>query len=83
MTGGEEALLEGDEEFVGVPTPTKPEIATVSPSRMTDTASSGLTIFPSISLAIDQPLEHGVADDALALRADIDPDMPAGQRQLG
>src|SRR4051812_19552107 len=72
----------------GVPMPTKPETATVSPSRTSATASAADTIlFLSMAGAalgpLRQPLRDARAEQPLRLAADEDADMPARQRKLG
>ena len=71
----------------GVPMPTKPETATVSPSRMTATASSGRNdlVCGHAPHAYGRSPSHSAIPgrEALRLAADEHADVAAGQRELG
>src|SRR5215213_1922379 len=72
----------------GVPMPTKPEVQTVSPSRMTATASSAETILwvnmrgGRILVVLGQPVRNAGAQQPLRLAADEHADMATGKRKL-
>ena len=79
-------LLQSHEDGIGVLTPTKPEVATMSPGRTIATASAALTPChaPACSrcsaVAPSQPVDDPPADDALRLAGDEHADMPARYR---
>src|SRR3954469_5753283 len=72
----------------GVPMPTNPEVHTVSPSRITATASSGETILcvsmlrSRVLVVLGQPVRNPGTQQPLRLTAHEHADMAAGQRQL-
>src|SRR5918993_4132879 len=78
----------------GVPTPTNPEVATVSPCRTIATASStgtillldsdiGLPACSALGLVIGKPVRDAGTEQLLRPPADEDAHMPARERQLG
>src|SRR3954471_1455004 len=72
----------------GVPIPTKPEVQTVSPSRITATASSAETILFAnmavgpLGVGPGEPVRDPGAEQPLRPAADEHADVAAGQRQL-
>src|SRR3954462_2889991 len=72
----------------GVPMPTNPEVHTVSPSRITATASSGETILcvsmlrGRVVVVLGQPVRDARAQHALRLAAHEHAHMAAGKRKL-
>src|SRR3954471_22450247 len=72
----------------GVPMPTNPELHTVSPSRITATASSAETILcvcmvrGRVVVVLGQPVRNAGAQQPLRLAAHEHAHMPAGQREL-
>src|SRR3954447_8721357 len=72
----------------GVPMPTNPEVHTVSPSRITATASSGETILcvsmlrGRVLVVLGQPVRDARAQQPLRLAAHEHAHMAAGQREL-
>src|SRR3954470_9039468 len=72
----------------GVPMPTKPELHTVSPSRITAAASSGETILllntpgSRVLVVLGQPVGDARTQEPLRLAAHEHAHMPARQRKL-
>src|SRR4051812_43167718 len=72
----------------GVPMPTNPEVHTVSPSRITATASSGETILcvsmlrGRVVVVLGQPVRDARAQQPLRIAAHEHAHMAAGQREL-
>src|SRR3954468_21344462 len=72
----------------GVPMPTNPEVHTVSPSRITATASSGETILlvsmlgGRVLVVLGQPVRDARTQQPLRLAAHEHAHMTAGQRKL-
>src|SRR3954470_23796596 len=72
----------------GVPMPTNPEVHTVSPPRITATASSGETILcvsmlrGRVLVVLGQPVRDARAQQPLRLAAHEHAHMAAGQREL-
>src|SRR5215212_1171356 len=72
----------------GVPMPTNPELDTVSPSRITATASSAETILlvsmprGRVVVVLGQPVRNAGAQQPLRLAAHEYAHMPAGKRKL-
>src|SRR3954467_4473138 len=72
----------------GVPMPTNPEVHTVSPSRITATASSGETILcvsmlrGRVLVVLGQPVRHAGTQEPLRLAAHEHAHMAAGQRKF-